>query len=903
MHTLQHRVKLKTMKFRLSNSVRTNLFLVILAATLPILILILMTGRELRQKELQSAEEECRRLCRSLALQQETFTFGINLILSTLAQLPDVQSLDANKCSALFNKVLLANNQYHSLVVFTPGGDVVATGMPFDGTKSKFRKHFIDAKDTLMLSAGEYVLAPLNKSPVFPFAYPVLDDSGRLKGILTASLKLDHYYELFELASMPPGTAFGLLDHKGVRLCQFPVNEKTPVGTPVSPSGWAEYSASLEGHSHHQGMDGVTRHYFSRQLRLKPEGPPYMVFTVAISETQIMEKADAITKRYLLWLCLASFVSFATAYLLGRRGFINPLRTLADTAKRIGRGEFEARTGLDELSGSIGAVAKSFDAVAQELQAREASRVQTEAALREGKEHLNIIADNTYDWEYWRSPDGKVLWVSPSCEEISGYPPEVFTGDTAVKIREMIHPEDQHIWMEHTKEVDSLHPGHRELDFRIIKSTGEIVWVSHTCKPIFNSEGAFLGRRGCHRDITQRKQAEDGLRESKVKADAANEAKSEFLANMSHEIRTPLNGVLGMLQVLQQEHTPEDRAEFTALAYEAGHRLLNLLNDVLDFTKIEAGQLQLESKKFSLSKLFQDVSSIFLLTGKEKGLELSFHVDQSVPELLVGDDARITQILFNLVGNALKFTHRGSVHVEAWAHPSRLFDDKTRLYLSVSDTGIGIADSKVLNMFERFTQSDASFSRNYEGAGLGLAIVKRIVQLMDGSISIDSEIGVGTAIYVHILLKNNAEQDSHQQDIPLLNELKPMNILLADDEPIGMMSMQVILEKMGHMVVTATDGIQALEALKKDNFDCILMDINMPEMDGIEATRIIRNAPEFKDKASIPIIALTAYAMSGDREKFLAFGMDEHVTKPVMKEDLLIALSNVCGGSEDREVQ
>jgi len=400
------------------------------------------------------------------------------------------------------------------------------------------------------------------------------------------------------------------------------------------------------------------------------------------------------------------------------------------------------------------------------------------------------------------------------------------------------------------------------------------------------------------REIAIRQRAEEALFLAKEAAEAANRAKSEFLANMSHEIRTPLNGVLGMLQLLKGEVSPEDREKFTDMAYDAARRLLYLLNDVLDFSKMEAGQMELVQKPFRLSEVFASVAGIFSLASQEKGLELSFNLDPSVPALLRGDEARIRQVLFNLVGNALKFTPSGSVRVGAWALPSRRFSGRVRVYLSVRDTGIGIPDDKQALVFDRFTQSDASFNRRHEGAGLGLAIVRRIVKLMDGGIDMDSEVGVGTTIYLNLLLDVAAQTEPKPAPAPETAQpeaqgSQPLRILLAEDDPIGQLSMQVLLGRMGHQVVTANNGRQALDASRQGEFDCVLMDIQMPEMDGVEATRQIREVEESSGRAPVRIIALTAYAMQGDRERFLAAGMDDHVGKPVQLEEIRKALGRV----------
>lgn len=401
-------------------------------------------------------------------------------------------------------------------------------------------------------------------------------------------------------------------------------------------------------------------------------------------------------------------------------------------------------------------------------------------------------------------------------------------------------------------------------------------------------------------EVVGRMRAQDELVRSKELAESAAKAKSEFLANMSHEVRTPLNGVLGILQLLQQDATPEEKLRLTSMAYNAGRRLLALLNDILDFSRMDAGQLQLAHEPFTLEELFDDVAGVFTVASHEKGLEMSLSVHESVPAVLEGDGARIRQVLFNLVGNAIKFTPSGFVRLEAWAAaPSS--DGRVRVYIGVSDSGIGIPAGKQELVFERFTQMDGSYRRRYEGAGLGLAIVKRIVGLMHGGIAVDSEEGGGTTIYLDLplqmpgVLPSVASPDA--EAFALAGAVGAgLRILLVEDDRITQMYTQVMLQRMGHVVSVASNGQEAVAAVLKGGIDCVLMDIQMPEMDGVQATRLIRSVAVMDDRAHLPIIAVTAYAMAGDRETFLAAGMDDYVTKPLSPEDLQRALQKVVEG-------
>jgi signal transduction histidine kinase/ActR/RegA family two-component response regulator len=396
----------------------------------------------------------------------------------------------------------------------------------------------------------------------------------------------------------------------------------------------------------------------------------------------------------------------------------------------------------------------------------------------------------------------------------------------------------------------------------------------------------------------------DTLRESVERAEAGTSAKSEFLARMSHEIRTPMNGILGMAYLARRESRAEVKNQHIDRIDAAAQSLLGIINDILDFSKLEAGKIELEMQDFSLSGMLSSVADMLTAKAAEKGIKMTFAVDAQLPDHVRGDALRLSQVCINLCANALKFTEAGEVSLRIGVAGEPQPDPASGemlLHCLVRDTGIGIAKGQQEEIFEEFSQADGSISRRYGGTGLGLAICKSLVTIMGGRIWVDGEPGKGSnfhfTFHVYRAMTRPAEKAMAGNAEAETNNPPPLHILVAEDNPLNQHIAQGILESLGSQVTLAKDGLEAVQLFEEGNFDLVFLDIQMPVMNGLDAAKSIR-AGENPRAKTIPIIAMTAHAMSGDREKSLEAGMDEHVTKPINVVELTKTL--IKWGSGDR---
>ena len=535
------------------------------------------------------------------------------------------------------------------------------------------------------------------------------------------------------------------------------------------------------------------------------------------------------------------------------------------------------------------------DGVVRSLAARRRFE-ETQRNLTASEAQYRMLADNITDVIWLNDVDGNRLYVSPSVKRALGYSPEEVLDQSL----NLVHPDDRE-WVQ-TEITHAIESGTEcTLQHRLIHRQGHAVWTESNIGPVpAKNPGEQPMIISVTRNIEAHKALETELVEARQRAEVATAAKSDFLANMTHELRTPLNAIIGFSGVLKgSPRLAYEDARHAGLIHAASATLLELVSSVLDFSKLEAGGVELETLPFDPVEPARAVASLMAEQASAKGLDLAVRVGGETSPL-VGDPARIRQVLLNFLSNALKFTVRGAVTIDV--RQTEAGPGLACLKFEVKDTGIGLTQSQSEHIFDRFTQADASVSREFGGTGLGLAICKRTIELMGGTIGCDSIPGQGSTFWFELVLPRAAALSAEVEESALKAPDAPMRLLLVEDVAVNRELVSTLLAPFDITIETAENGALAVEAMRHGHFDLVLMDVQMPVMDGLAATRAIRALPELHSKTT-PIIAMTANVMPYQIQTCLDAGMDGHIGKPISPAALLAALSRWSAGRDEESAR
>ncbi|MGB0839104.1 MAG: ATP-binding protein [Chitinophagales bacterium] len=528
---------------------------------------------------------------------------------------------------------------------------------------------------------------------------------------------------------------------------------------------------------------------------------------------------------------------------------------------------------VEILEAKIAALKKENTHLQHQMRKLQRNAFETKQQWAESEYRYQRLFEESNDAIYISSLNGELVEVNEAALSTFGYEKEDLIGRNALRL--YANPNDRKQFMQEIAQNGFV----SNYEVRLIKKNGQAIDCLLSSTVRRNIYDEIIGYQGVVRDITKRKQTAE-LIKAKELAEHSVTMKEQFLANMSHEIRTPLNAIIGMSNLLKTQNTYTKQQQYIGSIQKASEHLLVLINDILDFSKIEAGKLDFETVEFSLTEVLQNVINTFKFKVKNKAVQLLLDEDEELPESVMGDPTRLTQILLNLVSNSVKFTEKGTVKLSAKV--IREDSQKVKIAFNVSDTGIGIKPNKLQSIFNSFEQVSNSTTRKFGGTGLGLSITKKLVEIQGGSISVTSKIGKGSSFTV--LLKypkgSSASLRSKKQEQDFARrKLGKLRILLTEDNELNQVVAVDTIQKWGANITVdiAPNGLEALKCLQKHPYDLVLMDVQMPVMNGYEATRQIREVLKLKD---LPILAMTAYATAGEAEKTIAVGMNDYISKP-----------------------
>ena len=894
------------MRFKFKMSLGAALWLVIAIATIPAILLAFADYQSNRQEALRQVTDDVRTMLIAAQSAEQSAINEVHQLLRIMAAAKEMQALDPFDCNGLAGRLLKSASDLSNVGAAAPDGTIFCSGKPIAGVINiSDRQWFQKALTSSGFYVGQFQVGRISNLPGITFPYAMRDAEGKFQSLLFAASQPGWLDRLVESFSLHNGWEATLMTREGKIVTRYPDPEKWRLQQ-VEPTIFAAFKAALAEPGfigELTGFDGLPRVYGIAPLA-STEGEVWLLLGAPLERSLAQVNRDGL--EHLAILLLVTLLSALFA-----RGFI--YRLIETSTGILRHAVSQLATGrLDTRISGLGA-AREFDelgnginVMAAALQARDAELQQLSLAVEQSPESI-VITDL----------DARIIYVNQAFTKVSGYTLQEVIGQNPNVLQSSKTPKEtyQDLWAV----LSSGRPWRGE--FKNKRKDGSLYDELATISPIIQADGRMTHFVAVKQDITEQKRIASeldahrhhleklvhertyALSVAKEAADVANKAKSAFLANMSHEIRTPLNAILGLGHLLGLSPlAPEQHDKLDKIA-AAGQHLLQVINDILDLAKIEAGKVQLQHGVFNPSAILQEVVALISASADKKGLSLHLDTD-SLPPLVSGDATRLRQSLLNLAGNAVKFTGQGGVTLRGEV----VSEDRARYLLrfSVEDTGPGIAPTKLPLLFTAFEQLDNSTSREYGGTGLGLAITSHLARLMGGEVGVESELGQGSRFWLTVQVDRSNSEPAvsylHAKITAgeqLKRRLLPAQILLVEDDPVNAEVAIEILTSAGCQVDAAVDGEKAVKMAASQPYDLILMDIQMPVMNGIEATDLIRMQPQHKET---PILAMTANVLLQDRKDCLRHGMNDFIPKPFDPEQLFATVLRWLPASENRIV-
>lgn len=851
---------------------RFRLFFLVLIVIVPTIALIIVSEVFRHDQGQLDARNNATYLADLISAYRQQQIGQAQQMLVALATAPGVKERDPETCSAALAQLLAYYPGYTNFGAISPQGYNFCSAVPGGGALSYSGQAWFESvikEHTVSFSGYRYVE---DTQDIYLIAgRPVMNKAGDLQAVVYLEMHLVQTDVLASTIRLPAGSTITVMDDNGLIMSHYPQNGVL-LGT-RAPGSFLDQVTTAGASTTIQTaeLDGTMRIYGQSTMNV---GARREVVLVGIP----VKTAFATTDRWfivdLAAFALISATSLVVAWMFSTKLILGPLKILLNSTEKVAAGDLTARTGLGRLGGEIAGLSRSFDQMAEKLQQREEERQQVTSEITRQKEYYQTLVSHSPVAIVALDNDQHITAINPAFTSLFQYELEEVMG---MDIDELINtPDTLPSARGYSGTVLGGRPIHA-ITTRCRKDQSPVD-VEVMGVPVI-VEGKRMGALAIYHDITE-------LVEARRAAEQAAQTKSEFLANMSHEIRTPLNAVIGMTSLLMDTSLNSEQRDFIDTIRSSGDSLLTIINELLDFSKIEAGKMQLERQPFALRDTVESSLSLLAPEAARKDIELAYMINEDIPESVTGDVTRLRQVLVNLLGNAVKFTERGEVILTLSA--SIRSENTTQLHFTVRDTGIGIPADRLNVLFQPFSQVDASTTRRFGGTGLGLVISRRIVEMMGGSMWVNSEVNKGSEFHFSILVETSGETASvYPED--LVGALTGRRVLIVDDNQTNRMILTHQLSSW-HMLPTAvSSGNEALRVLNQQElFDIAILDMHMPEMDGLG---LARHIADIRPGGSLPMILLTSLGYHDEVAR--QFEFNAYLTKPVKPSQLFNVLITI----------